>query len=175
MIKEIPGTYCTINTDSIIINTRTGEIVKPYINKVTGYYYVTIYNKAKKRAERFAVHRLMRNLFMLPTKPTTADKWEIGHIDENKANNQLSNLYWTTHKDNCSYGNRNTKISNSLKGRIARTDIIQRVECVETGIIYRSITDCAQRLGIAKSAISKQFKTKGEYYNINKNIHIIKV
>ena len=31
---------------------------------------------------------------------------DVNHIDENKENNDLTNLEWLTHKDNVNYGTR---------------------------------------------------------------------
>lgn len=38
----------------------------------------------------------------------------INHKDENRSNNSVNNLEWCSHKYNLNYGNRNSKLSNSL-------------------------------------------------------------
>lgn len=69
---------------------------------------------------------------------------EINHKDENKKNNNASNLEWCTHRYNCNYGTRNERLASK------RTSY---VECVETGVVY-SLCEAARVLGICKTAIS---------------------
>lgn len=42
---------------------------------------------------------------------------QINHKDENKMNNDIENLEVVTPKQNCVYGTRNERISNSCKGK----------------------------------------------------------
>ncbi len=42
---------------------------------------------------------------------------QVNHKDENKENNDVSNLEWCTNEYNCGYGTRGERIGNALRGR----------------------------------------------------------
>ena len=69
-----------------------------------GYLYVSLYkNNIRKN---YRVHRLVAEAFL----PNQNHFLEVNHIDENKANNNVENLEWCTHKYNSSYGTRTSRI-----------------------------------------------------------------
>lgn len=65
---------------------RNKKIVKPTLNKRTGYLYIC----------GEPVHRIIATIFI----PNPDNKPCIDHIDGNKQNNRVENLRWTTHKEN---------------------------------------------------------------------------
>lgn len=66
----------------------------------SGYYTVRL--RKDGIAKTLLVHRLVWTTF----NGTIPDGKEINHKDEDKANNSLSNLELTTHKENCNFGTR---------------------------------------------------------------------
>lgn len=75
-----------------------------------GYARVTLFkeNKGKNRK----IHRLVAEAFI----PNPMNLPQINHKDENKLNNQVSNLEWCTNQYNCSYGEkRHQKLSESVR------------------------------------------------------------
>lgn len=107
----------------------------------------------------FLVHRLVMLMF---SPIENADTLEVNHKDENKTNNRIDNLEWVTSSDNCNYGTRNFKISINKKNT--------PVECIETGMIYRSIKEASGKTGIDMSSINmcctgyRDRKTAGGYH-----------
>lgn len=78
-------------------NTNTGKILKTRISRL-GYEAVTIsYNKVKYFR---SIHRLVAQSFI----PNPQNKPEVNHIDENKLNNDITNLEWVTRKENVNHG-----------------------------------------------------------------------
>ena len=73
--------------------------LKPVLDKGNGYYLVTLCKTgtdgAKIRKNQF-IHRLLAQAFI----PNPENKAHVNHIDGNKTNNNLSNLEWTTEKEN---------------------------------------------------------------------------
>ena len=80
----------------------------PYRDK-DGYLRYTLVDLQGKRINRF-IHRLVAEAFL----PNPNNYKEINHIDENKSNNDISNLEWISRKGNvrhslhnrCRYGQR---------------------------------------------------------------------
>ena len=62
------------------------------------YHYVILYKNGKMISK--TVHRLVAQAFI----PNPENKTEVNHIDENKANNHVSNLEWVSHKENINHG-----------------------------------------------------------------------
>lgn len=60
----------------------------------TGYYRVSFYNKGKK--ERVFIHRLVAETFI----PNPENKKQVNHINEDKSDNSVKNLEWTTQEEN---------------------------------------------------------------------------
>lgn len=70
-----------------------------HANKVTGYVNVTFYDYYDKRSSvnKF-VHQLVLETFI--NRPNETDDWVVDHRDENRQNNNLSNLNWLTRRRN---------------------------------------------------------------------------
>jgi hypothetical protein len=65
----------------------------------SGYMSVELFNELGSK--RLLIHRLVANAFI----PNPNNYSQVNHKDENKANNDVSNLEWCTPKYNMNYGN----------------------------------------------------------------------
>lgn len=121
-----------------------GKILKQ--NKINdkGYLAVGINGKSKQ------VHRLILMTF---NPVENMEKLQCDHIDFNTQNNCLDNLQWLTPEEN---------------DRKKRGTNWKRVLCVETGVIYPSISEAAGQTGLAASNISNccngKLKTTGGFH-----------
>ena len=106
-----------------------------------GYLFVYLTKNSKKKY--FSVHRLVLSNF-LPIE--NMDKLQVNHIDENRQNNILSNLEWTTPQENINYGNRAKKYTQT-RGH--------KIRCVETGKEYESLREAERDTGCPHTHISK--------------------
>lgn len=79
-----------------------GKIMKPATRK-DGYLQITLHKD--KKATKFLVHRLIAEIFI----ENKQNLKEINHKDENKQNNNISNLEWCSRKYNVNYGEANKK------------------------------------------------------------------
>jgi hypothetical protein len=96
----------------------------------------------------YFVHRLVAYTYM--KKPV--DKTEINHINGNKLDNRLENLEWCTSSENQQHAFR----LGLQKGRIGKNNpIAKAVKCIETGVIYDTLTIAAQNVGGSVSLLSK--------------------
>ena len=82
-----------------------------YMVSNTGEIKSLNYNKTGKEKVLIPlIHRLVAQAFL----PNPNGCRIINHKDENRSNNSVNNLEWCSHKYNLNYGNRNSKLSNSL-------------------------------------------------------------
>ena len=143
--KDIPnyeGLYQASTLGRIRSLTRT-HLEKPIIRVAStdkdGYLkLVLVKNKQRKT---FRVHRLVAETFI----PNPENKPQVNHRDENPANNCVTNLEWMTPKENINYGT-------GIERRA--TPSRKRVRCIETGVIYSSITDAEIKTGISHAHLS---------------------
>ena len=83
--------YTILKTGQIL--GKNGRPLKPRICKA-GYIRVMICGGPKPKNP--LVHRLVASAFI----PNPGNKPQVNHIDENKQNNDVSNLEWVTHSEN---------------------------------------------------------------------------
>ena len=89
-------------------NTKKEKILKPILRN--GYVYVELYGlDGKSRKE--SIHRLVAETFI--ENPNNLPC--VNHIDENKTNNNVSNLAWCTHKENSNHGTSPQRLSENAK------------------------------------------------------------
>lgn len=102
-VKNYEGLYLVSNLGRIK-SVRNNKILSPFIN-TRGRYQIRF--KVNGKITRPFVHRLVAEAFI----PNPHNYPEINHKDENKLNNEVSNLEWCTTKYNANYGTRNKRIS----------------------------------------------------------------
>lgn len=131
------------------------RILKP--SDSNGYQIVGLYRNGVSKSNW--VHRLVAQAFI----PNPNKLPEVNHKDEIKANNNLDNLEWVSHRDNSNYGKRNERISKSMSKPIVQIDL-------STGLIiktYPSTTIATRVTGINYDTISRaargKYKTAGGY------------
>ena len=97
-VKGFEGFY-EVDECGNIYSLRTNKIRKPVLNKTTGYLTVVLCGRAKKT---LTVHRIVANAFI----PNPESYQCVNHKDENKTNNNVSNLEWCTKAYNNTYNNK---------------------------------------------------------------------
>lgn len=110
-----------------------------------GYLITDLYKNGTRISK--GVHRLVAEAFV----PNPYNKPEVNHKDGNKHNNEANNLEWVTKKENCehawntglaraSYGMKGKKNPNGGRKGIP-------FKIVETGEIFNTAIECAQKIG----------------------------
>ena len=131
VIKGFPN--YEVSTYSNIRNAKTGKILKPIIkNKQQNYLRVNLYNNGK--VHHLYVHVLVARAFIPdtgrnPDGSIMVGHHQVNHRDENKQNNNVLNLEWTDYKYNLAYSN-----------------MLKKVQCVETGVVYESTFSAEREL-----------------------------
>lgn len=121
-----------------------GRILKPARNK-NGYFRVDLCRNDKHR--NFSIHRLVAMAWI----DNSEEKPEINHIDEDKSNNDVYNLEWSTAKENSNFGTRNKRVADRLSKAVQAIDPKTGVVVMEfpstaeagrNGFLFRNISLC---------------------------------
>jgi len=109
-ISDYQGYYVS-NLGRIKSTKKSKVMILKQVPTRNGYLRVWLYNTKKGKA--YLVHRLVAKAFI----PNHGNCPQVNHIDENKTNNKVFNLEWTTAKDNCNHGTHNLRISKAMKNK----------------------------------------------------------
>ena len=133
-------------------NIKSGRILKPFPNR-GGYLRHKLYGYDKKK--NLPLHRIIATAFI----DNPDEKPCVNHIDENKLNNDLSNLEWCTVRENAIHGTRTKRAAEKHFKKVIQLDlndnVLNEFESMrqaerETGIDATSISACCS--GKRKSA-----------------------
>ena len=93
-----------------IYSYKYKKFLKPSTNK-DGYQVVNLYDNEGKRKIYF-VHRVV---WEAVTGSPIPKNFEINHLSESKDENFFENLQLVSHKDNCNFGSRNSKMAKLIQ------------------------------------------------------------
>lgn len=144
-IEEYEGIY-QVSSLGRVKRVTTGRILKSGKNR-GGYLYINLCKQGVVSNKR--IHRLVAQAFI----PNPENKSDINHIDEDKTNNTVTNLEWTTRKENLNHGTHNDRVSKTLSIQIIATNI-------KTGdsTEFYSGKECARQLGLNAGHITSVLK-----------------
>lgn len=143
------------------VKNRNNELRNTNTYNNSGYLMITLKCKdSGNKPQTKTIHRLVANAFL----PNPYNLSDVGHIDDNKSNNKLTNLIWQSHKENCNYGNRNNKLRDINLGRVGKLNKRSKpVHCIELNKDFESIRLAElyllNELGIKCSKISASCKS----------------
>ena len=123
------------------------RILKPDWN-AGGYLKVHLFKNAA--AQDRLVHRLVAEAFI----PNPENKPQVNHKDENKFNNCVNNLEWSTAKENNNFGTRTERTSRKILQYSKSGEFIRE---------WQSAAEVERVLGIDNSNITKCCKGKRKY------------
>lgn len=146
-----------------------GKLLKPTPN-FKGYLRVGLCGTDGQHFK--SVHRLVAEAFI----PNTENKPQVNHLDENKANNVVTNLEWVTNRENAIYGTKikRTVANTDFKAKVRNTNYAligekqaKKVRAVHevTGAVleFKSVQE-AHRNGYYASAVSRCCNGKLPHY-----------
>lgn len=154
-IKDFPK--YAVNENGEVFNLTTNKKLKPQ-KDTHGYAKVNLYNNGK--SINALVHRLVAIAFI----ENPFNYQQVNHIDEDKNNNNVSNLEWVTAKENSNFGTRNKRISDSIR----KQNKGKYVKCIELDKIFLSIYDVQKKMKIHSKSVwsvcNGKSKTAGGYH-----------
>ena len=109
---------------------KSGRVLKPGTN--SRGYKIVVLTDSKGKLKSLKVHRLVAIQFL--EKPTCGTRLLVNHKDEDKTNNNVSNLEWCNNSEN---------VTHSWSRSVKRSD----------GKIYKSIVNAAIDNGVSAGHI----------------------
>ena len=109
-----------------------------------GYLIICLCKNGKQKTHQ--IHKLVAQAFV----PGYQEGYVVNHIDENKTNNHVSNLEWTTIKTTTNYGTR-TQIA--VQTRQSNKD--KSIYCPELDMTFSTQTEASRYFGCSQQLISK--------------------
>lgn len=131
-----------------------------YVNAHNDYVYVSIRPKGEKSNKNRRLHVLLAKTFIENPKKYSI----VGHRNNNKQDNSLSNLYWTTNQENTQKAYDDEL--NVLRKGIQADKSIPLVALKDNRVVgvYGSMGECEQCIeNLTKSYLSKIIKHNGDY------------
>ena len=139
-IKDYEGIYSISNNGNVRrdldrTSAKKGSIIKPYKN-IWGYMQISLFKNGKRTNP--TIHSLVMRNFVGERK----HKMTIHHKDNNKENNNLSNLEYCTYSKNITLafrdGIRPTKLTiykaREIRAKYARGNVTQKELAIEYGV-----------------------------------------
>lgn len=123
-------------------NIKSGRMLKPQLNR-NGYLMHLLYENNKQK--HLYLHRIIAIAFI----DNPEEKPCVNHIDENKLNNDLSNLEWCTVKENNIHGTRTKRVAEKCFKKVIQLDLNDNVLNE-----FESMTQAEQETGASVSHIS---------------------
>lgn len=159
--KEISGRY-GVNKRGEIIYFNTRKIRKPYVD-YQGYLIISFELRENNKviSLKYRVHRLVALIFLENLNKEIYNV--VNHINCIRTDNKLSNLEWTTVKENSSHEKRSKIRKEVLYQYIGRDDNGNIVEC----FVSREVPEIYDLRKIQKSIYkNKKNKTTDKCYNL---------
>lgn len=119
--KDVPGYEGTyeIHNSGVVMNSRLMR-VRSRIGTL-GYEVIALQKNGVKGM--YYLHRLLALAFI----PNPQGKPQVNHIDENRSNNDLSNLEWVTARENINHSLHKFKRGSASKNSKLKEDEVQEI------------------------------------------------
>lgn len=143
-----------ISKSSKIINLKTNRIISPYIG-IDCYQHVVLCMNGKRYRKR--VHRLMAEVFFNNCK-------YIDHIDNNKSNNDISNLRPISNKENVEKGMEDAKNYHKECGWFKSLKVKAINKNTKEEFIFPSMRKCEKFTGVDRHRIKTFLRNEKPNY-----------
>lgn len=157
--KLIPNSKDWIDIDGSVYSPDSrsyhgGKILKKKQHLVHGYCYCGIYDVIQKKCISRRVHRLVAEAFI----PNPNNYTIVGHKNNNKSDNRVENLYWTTNSENTQKAVDDGLIVNDKGFDDSQSIPVKKYDTYTDQLIaeYGSVSIASKENGISKNTVLRQ-------------------
>ena len=131
---------------------KINKILKPYLNKSNGYYYITLTKNCVQK--NFYLHKIIIKSFL------GESNLQVNHIDGNKKNNSINNLEYVTSSQNMYHAtrvlNKRSK-ENHWNSKLKSADILEIKKLKNLGLTQKAI---AEKFNVSRITICNILNNK---------------
>lgn len=153
-----------VSTFGNVRNITTNNLLR--LSKKGNYYSIGLTDKNKNR-KSFRVHRIVCMTFI----SNPHNKPEVNHKDKNGLNNNVDNLEWNSHQENCIHRSKGIKKSNNRNIKIhklnLKNEIIDTYNSMEEAAKWLVDNKLSKNFNAAKSVICTSVKNNKTGYGFN--------
>lgn len=146
-VEDYEG-YYTVSNLGNVYSIKTRRVLKYSLN-TQGYPTISLSKEGVKKS--FTIHNIVANTFLLKE----VNSLQVNHKDENKLNNEVTNLEFITPKENANYGSRNLRVIQNRTGKYKPKKVLKLDLNMQALQNFESIADAARELGVKNSAIRR--------------------
>lgn len=159
--KACPAPYSRykVSRKGIVIGARYKRPIKQYINSC-GYVILGVTKDGSNRHTTVTLSRLLALAWISNPEHLS----DVDHIDNNRLNNNLSNLRWVSHRDNLVKDHRR-QLMKKANGRP-----IKRLNDDGSCVLYNSIKEAAELNHLSNTSVSG---SASGTLHLNKPYHFI--
>lgn len=129
--------------------------------------YVEIQLSLNGVRTHYSIHQLVARAFI----PNPENKPYIDHINGDRTDNRYNNLRWVTHKENMNNPITRARITERQLGEKSHWWNVygekhpksKKVMCINTSVIYESITEAGRKTGVNRSGINMVCRGERKY------------
>lgn len=152
-INGFEGCYQVSSMGKIRSLKREDPTLIRYFISNSGYKRVNLFNSTTKKYRKFSIHRLVANAFIKNDRNLPV----IHHINDNKLDNNVSNLMWVTYKQNSDFMKLKVSGENNYNSKMTLCKIKYSFLLFNSGVKQ---ADIARFFNISRSTINKIIKRK---------------
>jgi len=134
-MKPHPTQTDYLITEEGDVYSRKFRKLKKMKQRTERYKAINLWNNGKEKAHY--VHRLVAETYI----PNPDNLPEVNHKDEDKTNNNVANLEWSTHADNVQHSLAKSYIVENVRTGERQTIFNLRAFCRDTGLHRSSLKD----------------------------------
>ena len=142
--------YQVSNLGNVKSLVRKHSVKEKFLKILTKEYH-TVSLSVNNKNTTYRVHRLVAHAFL----PNPENKPIVNHLDGNKHNNNVNNLEWCTHQENCIHAVKTGLVNYNDRKKPNNS---KKIICVDDNIIFNTIEDARKHAQLHRNTFDYRIK-----------------